>query len=138
MQSGGMEQRHVASQKPDQLGAELATVILIGAYKVSHLVEQEHFAWLLLSDRDAPFVIESHTIGPAREITLQEERIVNPFVIGDCRQPGRGLGERQSLCRHLALKGVLDGISLLRFSGFSHVIQTQSHAGLHPPHYVQQ
>ncbi len=138
MQSGGMEQRHVASQKPDQLGAELATVILIGAYKVSHLVEQEQFTWLFLSDRHAPIVFESHTIGPAREIALQEERIVNPFIIGDDRQPCRGLGERQSLCWHLTLKGVLDGVGLLGLSGFSHVIQTQSHAGWNPPHYVQQ
>jgi len=93
MQSGGMEQRHIASQKPHQLGAELATVILVRAHEVGHLVEQEQFTWLLLSDRYAPFVIESHTIGPAREIALQEEWIVNPFIIGDCRQPGRGLGE---------------------------------------------
>ena len=93
MQSGGMEQRHIASQKPDQLGAELPAVILVRAHEVGHLVEQEQFTRLLLSDRDAPFVIESHTIGPAREIALQEERIVNPFIIGDCRQPGRGLGE---------------------------------------------
>ncbi len=138
MQSGGVEQRDIASQKPHQLGAELPAVILIRAHEVSHLVEQEQFTRLLLSDRDAPFVIESHTIGPAREIALQEERIVNPFVIGDCRQPCRGFGQRQSLCWHLALKGVLDGVGLLRFSGFSHVIQTQSHAGWNPPHYVQQ
>jgi hypothetical protein len=48
------------------------------------------------------------------------------------------LGEGQSLCWHLALKGVLDGIGLVGFSGFSHLIQTQSHAGLNPPHCVQQ
>lgn len=138
MQSGGMEQRHIAAQKPDQLGAELSAMIFVGAHEVGHFVEQEQFTWLLLSDRYAPFVIESHTIGPAREIALQEERIVNPFVIGDDRQPCRGFGERQSLCWHLAFKGILDGVSLLGFSGFSHVIMTQSHAGLNQPHCDQQ
>ncbi len=112
-------------------------MILVSAHEVGHFVEQEQFTWLLLSDRYAPFVIESHTIGPSREIALQEEGIVNTFIIGDSRQPGRGFGEGQSLCRHLALKGILHSVGLLRFRGFSHVIQTQSHAGWNPPRCVQ-
>ena len=138
MQSGGMEQRNIAAQKSDQLGAELSTMILVGAHEVSHFVKKEQFTGLLLSDRYAPFVMESQTIGPAREIALSEEWIVNPFIIGDDRQPGRGLGERQSLCWHLGLKSIFNGVGLLGFSGLGHVNHGQSHADVNPSRCVLQ